>query len=421
MGFRDRAERGRIITKRMDEVEAAAQQRRAERLAQEEAERLAAEEASRAIDDSPDGRRVVHTPPVETVHTPPVGTDSVVDVDSKGNPLGSEEADPAAAAGLGDTTEKTFDANGKLVTATDNLGTVWTFNADGEIVGSAAPGGTRWSFDEFGEWNEEPPLAPPEPPATKPGFWTLFRHGFGLNQSAAGQAEIDAWQKYKRWKAENESQQQGDPVFVGELRRRVGEDAAEAYGGASGIRVLGEKKPGDRPYNSVAEDFIGPMINVESKGVADAKNPKSSATGRSQFVEDTWMEMIDKYRPDLKEGRNAQEIYELRKDPAIDREMAIRYTEENAAKLDKLGYPLTKRNLYLMHFAGPSDAPKLLKAPRSDLATKHVKPDSAASNPSVFFYGKYIKNAAGKKVFKYEMPKRHKTVGQVLDWADKFA
>lgn len=181
------------------------------------------------------------------------------------------------------------------------------------------------------------------------------------------------------------------------------------------------KKPGSRPYTSVAEDFIGPMIQVESGGKADAKNPNSSATGRSQFIKSTWLEMIEKYRPDLMEGKTRQEILDLRKDPAIDREMAIRFTEENAAKLDRLGYALTKRNLYLMHFAGPSDAPKLLAADRNDFAYKYVGSRTPGANLSVFYHGKYVRNPAGKRVFRHETPKKHKTVGEVLDWADKFA
>ena len=47
--------------------------------------------------------------------------------------------------------------------------------------------------------------------------------------------------------------------------------------------------------NAVVERIIG----VESTGNRNAKNSRSSATGLGQFLDETWLDLIRRYRPDL--------------------------------------------------------------------------------------------------------------------------
>src|SRR5712672_3219646 len=61
------------------------------------------------------------------------------------------------------------------------------------------------------------------------------------------------------------------------------------------------------------------IIAVESSGDPNAKNKRSSATGAGQFLDETWLEMIGSYRPDLVQGRSKKEILELRRDPELTR------------------------------------------------------------------------------------------------------
>lgn len=105
------------------------------------------------------------------------------------------------------------------------------------------------------------------------------------------------------------------------------------------------------------------IIGAESGGQRFAKNPRSSAYGPGQFIASTWMSMIEKYRPDLAEGRSRAEILELRSDPKISREMTDAYSSENAAYLKSRGFEPTEQNSYLAHFAGPEGAAALLKNP----------------------------------------------------------
>lgn len=140
------------------------------------------------------------------------------------------------------------------------------------------------------------------------------------------------------------------------------------------------------------------IIGVESGGNPDAKNPNSSATGSGQFIESTWLRMIEIHRPELAAGRTKQQLLDLRRDPQISREITTRYAEQNAAALDRAGLPVTLGSVYLMHFLGPGDAPKVLSAPAHAPASSVVAPASLAANRSIL---------------------QGKTVGEVIAWADR--
>ena len=110
--------------------------------------------------------------------------------------------------------------------------------------------------------------------------------------------------------------------------------------------------------NSVAER----IISAESNGDPNAKNKRSSATGLGQFLDETWLDLIRTYRPDLARGRRRDETLELRRDAKIAREITARFTEQNARMLKKRSLPVTPGTLYLAHFAGSAGAVAILSA-----------------------------------------------------------
>lgn len=126
--------------------------------------------------------------------------------------------------------------------------------------------------------------------------------------------------------------------------------------------------------------LVDKIIGVESGGNATAKNPNSSATGAGQFISSTWMNMIKQHRPDLAEGRSAQEVLALRNDPAISREMTQKYGEENAAFLRNQGLQATDGNVYLAHFLGPRGAAQVLKADPNTPVENIVGQDAVSAN-----------------------------------------
>jgi hypothetical protein len=112
--------------------------------------------------------------------------------------------------------------------------------------------------------------------------------------------------------------------------------------------------------NGAVKAVVERIIVVESSGDPNARNKRSSATGAGQFLDDTWLEMIRAYRPDLVGGRSEKEILELRRDPELTRAIMMRLVEQNAAMLKKRGLPVTAGTLYLTHFAGPAGAVAVL-------------------------------------------------------------
>lgn len=139
------------------------------------------------------------------------------------------------------------------------------------------------------------------------------------------------------------------------------------------------------------------IIGVESGGVATARNPRSSATGAGQFIDSTWVGMMNQYRPELTKGKSRADILAMRNDPELSREMTAQYARENAAGLQKAGLQATNGNLYLSHFAGLGGATKLLKANPNASAASVLGQKAVDANPEIL---------------------RGKTVGQVIQWSN---
>jgi len=153
------------------------------------------------------------------------------------------------------------------------------------------------------------------------------------------------------------------------------------------------------PQNIASTDaYLNRLIGVESSGRDDARATTSTATGAAQFTESTWLEELPKYRPDLVRGKSQQELLELRKNRQVMVDVTKGWTDQNAQLLRQRGYEPTGGNLYLMHFAGRGDAPKILAADRNTPVAQVVSADSIRSNPAVF--------------------RNIQTVGQLRDWAD---
>jgi hypothetical protein len=118
------------------------------------------------------------------------------------------------------------------------------------------------------------------------------------------------------------------------------------------------------------------IVTAESGGDADARNPRSTATGAGQFLDGTWLDMIRAHRPDLT-TKSETEILDLRYDADLSREMVARFAEGNAAVLVRRCLPVTAGTLYLAHFAGGAGAVAVLSAPDdADAATTMAEADS---------------------------------------------
>jgi hypothetical protein len=139
------------------------------------------------------------------------------------------------------------------------------------------------------------------------------------------------------------------------------------------------------------------IVQAESGGDANAKNPNSSASGPSQFINSTWLATIKAARPDLADGKSDAELLALKTDPQLSREMTDAYAAQNQSILQKNGLPVTPGTTYLAHFAGPKGAVSLLQADPNAPAAGLLGEAAVKANP-------FLKNM---------------TVGGLLAWADK--
>jgi len=152
----------------------------------------------------------------------------------------------------------------------------------------------------------------------------------------------------------------------------------------------------------------------ESGFQADAKASGSSATGLFQFIDGTWLGLVQRYgekygvgalaqqitvdgngRASVADPATRQRILDLRKDPRLSSALAAEYARQNKQTLEQaLGRPADNADLYLAHFLGANGAVTFLKAVASNGATPaaDLLPDAAAANPAVFY------GAAGNKL-----------------------
>jgi hypothetical protein len=136
--------------------------------------------------------------------------------------------------------------------------------------------------------------------------------------------------------------------------------------------------------------YLLQQAQVESSFKADAKACSSSATGLYQFIDKTWLSMVDKYgdKYGLSDVTDKKQILELRKDPELCSLMAAELASENKNYLEKCtGQEAGATELYMAHFMGPAGASKFLNAldknPNANAAS--LFPAAAAANKNVFY------------------------------------
>jgi hypothetical protein len=133
------------------------------------------------------------------------------------------------------------------------------------------------------------------------------------------------------------------------------------------------------------DDLIRRIVRAENPSEdPNARATSTTATGLTQFTKGTWRDVLKRYRPDLYDFWSADpketRLQALRTDPALSRQMAGAYADENVKALDGANIPVTYRNIYLAHFLGPRDATNLLRADPDTLARSVLSPGSVGAN-----------------------------------------
>ena len=151
----------------------------------------------------------------------------------------------------------------------------------------------------------------------------------------------------------------------------------------------------------VSFDFLLKQAEIESGLNPNAKASTSSATGPFQFVNGTWLRMVEKYGDHvglseqaaaLRENKLDQEaraeLLALRTDVTISGKMAAHFAIENAQTLMSSGLTqIGPTELYLAHFLGAGGAKEFLTAMRANPQgpAAEAVPAAARANTNVFY------------------------------------
>lgn len=170
----------------------------------------------------------------------------------------------------------------------------------------------------------------------------------------------------------------------------------------SAIRQASERTGVDFSYlleEAKAESSLNPA----------ARAATTSARGLFQFIESTWLEIIDRHgaghgleaeaaaitrdsrgRPVVNDPEQRAAILNLRDDPRISALMAAELALDNEKVLQrKLGREVSNTELYMAHFLGAGGAAKFLQSlnDNPDIEAEYIVPAAARNNQAVFYKG----------------------------------
>lgn len=123
------------------------------------------------------------------------------------------------------------------------------------------------------------------------------------------------------------------------------------------------------------------IIQAESGGDPNAKNPNSSASGPGQFIDSTFLSVLKAHHPDIAQGQSDQDLLALKSDPVLGSQLTKDYASDNQAFLKQKGLPVTPGTTYLAHFAGPQGAASVLSAAPDAPVESILGPGAVAANP----------------------------------------
>jgi hypothetical protein len=148
---------------------------------------------------------------------------------------------------------------------------------------------------------------------------------------------------------------------------------------------------------AVGRSFIDQMTRAESGGRDNARNPRSSASGRHQFIDATWLSVAKRFGGSRIAGLSDEQILALRSDGAFSRQMAEAHAQfDLAPAIQRAGVDPTNLALYAGWHFGQRAGPAVMLAANDTPMNQILSARAIRSNP-------YLRNM---------------TAGQ---WRDRFA
>lgn len=165
--------------------------------------------------------------------------------------------------------------------------------------------------------------------------------------------------------------------------------------------------------------YLMKQAKLESSFDPEAKATTSSASGLYQFIESTWMSMVDSYGDEIGidlETTDKKALLEKRNDPKIASFMAAKLAGDNQRVLqnnwDNTGERIGDTELYLAHFLGAGSAAAFMNAkddnPLQDAAV--LFPKAAQANKAVFYDSTTGKSRSLSEVYSFFEGKMERAV-----------
>lgn len=219
--------------------------------------------------------------------------------------------------------------------------------------------------------------------------------------------------------------------------------------GFSNIYGTGQAGGGGRVASAIASasqrtgvDFTYLMgqAQIESAMNPNARAANSSATGLYQFLDQSWLAVINNHGAEhgldwaanaIQQGANGryyvadpnvrQQILDLRKHPETASVMAAEFASDNRTFLEqRLGRPVQSVDLYLAHFLGAGGAAKFLSAADSNPGASGAAlfPAAARANRSIFYdrQGNARSLADIRASFAQKLDNGARNAGVAVDW-----
>ena len=144
-------------------------------------------------------------------------------------------------------------------------------------------------------------------------------------------------------------------------------------------------------------NYLDYISGRESGGDYTAANPKSSAGGKYQFIDDTWLSVVRRARPDLANMPDKKLIALKTSNSELGRELqdqAANYhlKADVVPLLQKNGIEPDQKSIYLSWFAGPQGAINIMKSDPNTPISKVLGKDAIAANASVKLGDKQFKD-----------------------------
>lgn len=129
------------------------------------------------------------------------------------------------------------------------------------------------------------------------------------------------------------------------------------------------------------EAFLDRLMAAESGGRLRRKNPRSTALGPFQFIESTFLFVVNKHFKSEVAGLTEQQILARRMDMAFSRRVARAYVHDLIFALASNGLPASPVNARIAFLVGPSAAVRVLGSRPDEPLTRVLSADAIAANP----------------------------------------